>query len=804
MKIAALDVDSFAGIHQVSVSFTEGLNVLVGPNEAGKSTLIHALYATLFRDTQLGRGTREYKDLVRFMPHPDGQSIRTALTMCDENHKYILKKEWGSQPGTEMVMDGQLVRDSKKIAAVLGALLKYGEGTYEKIVFAKQTEFQTVLERVAGDPETAGTLSGVLRQAVMELDGVSVDALKNLIEAEYNRLADHWDEASQRPEGNRGVHQPWKTKVGEVLNQYYRLEKLKLTLEDVQSLEDQFARAAEKLKESSARREILGQDISRLGRLESDMLKRSGLEAQMRILQKEYEELKVINQEYPVLSARLVEDKSHGRKLKEELVAVEEEMKRSRLQENLRVDAEILRQVEELDRRIQVHIDAKKILAAFTDEVVARLDALERRQREAEVAMAAARLNGTYREGGWPLTIYRHRQEEEIIEAGQSFEADGYFKLQVGNDVEIEVTSGTIDYPSLEKQRMEAQQELERLLQELSVNSLAQAKKNQQKLQESTRQILNLQRQQKEILAGRDRNELIQKTQELSGISVRSLAELDPLKYEIVNGINDLKTAVLQAEERVARWEKGYGDLTQVVDQMVDRQVQLREAARELQTLPELPEEYANVDAFRTALDRMRQEATVLDQSLESLRSDYYQIKSELGSQDSLEELSQELKNAQAGYQQARTRLQAVSRVRHAFYETLEAMDQSTFEPLIQSFGSYLNQLTVGRYRTGRIDDSLEIKIVRDDGIGIPTDLLSMGTYDSVALAFRLAVLDHLFSDSPGLLVLDDCLVNLDNARREQAVALIQACARKHQVIYSTCSEETADQLGGNRILVCG
>ena len=43
MIIRDLRLRPFAGLADVKVSFEEGLNVILGPNEAGKTTLVNAL-----------------------------------------------------------------------------------------------------------------------------------------------------------------------------------------------------------------------------------------------------------------------------------------------------------------------------------------------------------------------------------------------------------------------------------------------------------------------------------------------------------------------------------------------------------------------------------------------------------------------------------------------------------------------------------------------------------------------------------------------------------------------------------------
>ena len=75
----------------------------------------------------------------------------------------------------------------------------------------------------------------------------------------------------------------------------------------------------------------------------------------------------------------------------------------------------------------------------------------------------------------------------------------------------------------------------------------------------------------------------------------------------------------------------------------------------------------------------------------------------------------------------------------------------------------------------------------------MPLDLLSAGTYDALALAFRLALLEQCFPQGGGILVLDDCLVDFDEERLQYAVSLLEDFTRRHQVIMMTCHSSIAE-----------
>ena len=95
--------------------------------------------------------------------------------------------------------------------------------------------------------------------------------------------------------------------------------------------------------------------------------------------------------------------------------------------------------------------------------------------------------------------------------------------------------------------------------------------------------------------------------------------------------------------------------------------------------------------------------------------------------------------------------------------------------------------------------DKLNMNIYSNDRL-LSYHKLSEGTKDTVALAFRLAVLDHLFPDGDGIIVFDDPFTDMDSQRTAQACELLKECAKKHQVIFLTCKEEYLDLLSGNII----
>ena len=64
MKIREISCKQFAGIRDKSLSFEDGINVVYGKNETGKSTMVNLLSRTLFQNAKIdSRTDKTFKEL---------------------------------------------------------------------------------------------------------------------------------------------------------------------------------------------------------------------------------------------------------------------------------------------------------------------------------------------------------------------------------------------------------------------------------------------------------------------------------------------------------------------------------------------------------------------------------------------------------------------------------------------------------------------------------------------------------------------------------------------------------------------
>ena len=252
-------------------------------------------------------------------------------------------------------------------------------------------------------------------------------------------------------------------------------------------------------------------------------------------------------------------------------------------------------------------------------------------------------------------------------------------------------------------------------------------------------------------------------------------------------------------ENEIKLWVEKYNNNEELFDVIVEKSAELKLKEGELEGVKELPDEFKSANDFFSALNQAR---TVY----EEISSSYYIAKEKCAECErnlpdtSFEELEKEYKFAKEAFQKLLRNGNALLRIKDSFINVKERMDQNTDKPLTESMSKYLEILTEGSYKVKEIGDSMDIRLESNNLVEMPSDLLSTGTKDSVALAVRLAFVENLLGSRKGFLVLDDCLVDMDPSRKDNAVKMIKEFAERHQVIFTTCSPETAQQLSGNII----
>jgi len=135
----------------------------------------------------------------------------------------------------------------------------------------------------------------------------------------------------------------------------------------------------------------------------------------------------------------------------------------------------------------------------------------------------------------------------------------------------------------------------------------------------------------------------------------------------------------------------------------------------------------------------------------------------------------------------------------HVLKSEMERFRSENQTPVLAIASRYFNELTLGSFaglRTDEDDQGQPVLVgIRPNGARVLVERMSSGTRDQLYLSLRLASLDwRLTSHEPIPFILDDILVNADDARSRAALKILGGLAAKTQVILFTHHQRIVDE----------
>jgi len=809
VKIKNFSTEIFAGINNREYQFEDGLNILLGDNEAGKSTVINAIYASLFISPQLKLNTTEGKEFkARFLPYPDGDFAEAELEFEAETETYKFYKKWSNSnyQGFLELPDGRRIEKSGKIKEYKNQIFPYGKSTYNNIVFSSQQDIKTTLKRISAEenPELIDTINSFLRRAVMELDGISIDKFRSKIDNQLEELTKKWNlKADAVSNSSRGVNNPYKVGTGEIYDAYIEREQLRARIKQAEVNERQYEELGLEIKKLKQEEAQIIAEIKELSKIESEINLRAAVELEIDSLAEKTKKMNQVAQKWPKLKAELQKLEQKQEKKSAKLAELKAEIERA---EKLKKEQEIksrLAQIRTAEKKLAELKELKAEISA-TPEQVEKLETYKNKIAAAKASLKAAKLKAKLNfSAAESIKISAGVEGEKNVAEGEIIEADGYLRIKT-EELDIEIESAEIDFKSLKKEFEENQKKFEELKTVMKVKDLAQARKKLQELADLKRKIEANRDKIKELLAGEKLESLKADLSELKGLE--SARETELVRKDIdslTSKLAELNTEIKLKETKIGEFKADYQSLEALKEELQQKEKKIETLQQRLEELASLPEEYNTTAEFISDLKAKREKREEINQNLREKTAKQQQLENLLP-EASAREMEAEFKELEQKLAKLKKQSQNLLQIKEVFEEKLEEMDQNSFQPLVDSFSRNLEVLTAGKYQAGLIDSDFSIKIKSAASRELPGkfELLSYGTYDAAALALRFAIFDNLFQDYGGFIILDDCLVNFDPERRKNAVRLIKEYQKKYQIIYTTCDPERAAEFEANIIKV--
>jgi len=811
MRINSLQLKPFAGITDKKVELSPGLNVIIGPNEAGKSTLLNALKSVLFTEVNLTKS--KYERLMKeYMPAQGGNTVRVYLRFQVDGKEYWLEKTWkvGGKEGSCLFRfdDEREFTGDSEVSELINQFLPAKEGTIRNILLTWQSELSRTMNVL--DAEGRGIrsdLGTILRSSIMETDGISVDILKENLDREYEEYFQHWDIEREEPENGRGINNPYKREVGKILGAYYEKEKIIKSYVEANEIEKEIDELNKVIQEKEAEQIRIREELTEYEPIKSQVLERKQVESDIIIIKHKTKELVEINKIWPIQDNWL--SKSAYSKIKEyegKKKKLEQEMKDARQYLGNKELRKRFEKVQRLHKQIEKANNKLAKITRITREDIENLQMKKHKIKEIESAIMASKLKLSLVSNlkqDFSTRDATGQKEEHSLKKGEKIEKTFQGKLFLEHqDWNLEVQAGEGEIDSFISQKEEKTKKFEDELERIGIESLEKAQSVNKEYEKYKTDAIYAERDFKEEL-GDDNYEALEKKVENLGEEKlgRSLEDISSDIAHIDRDLRDIQEEKKKVEDKIKQWKGKYGSNDELILKLGENQYQLKELNKKLKDLPMLPDGFEDYKSFFDYLDSLNEDGREYQDEISELRVQKAQKESEKPEQSS-EELNVMVGESEQNFQRICLEGKAIAMIRTKAKELLGELGMNTYGEFQNQFKKYFIKMSGNSFSGIKMEDDYPKKLIKPNGSELTYNLLSFGTIDTFSLALRLTMAGYFLKDKEGFLMLDDPLVEMDSGRQALAAEQINEFAKTKQVIFLTCHPQIARMLNGKNIKI--
>lgn len=774
MKINKIHIGAFGGLKDYVLDLNDGLNIIYGDNENGKSTVM-AFIKAMFYGTGKKTQTLENSPRVKYAPW-SGDRMCGRIYFENNNKRYCLEREFrGSNATDKITLTDTDSGISESVSSDIGSrFFGVGVEAFERCMFIGilplagsadgMGQIDSKLSNLAatGDEDTSfkeieGRISDA-KEKIISKSGRTGSFVKGSQELSSlkEKLAENEAAAAQKQKLNMEIAGR-KAQAAVLIKEYEGLKKIYESKDDIKN--------AQKLREYldlKAQLDQLNQELTAAdGTLINDMLikkvdfclqKTSSLKEKT---EKIGEEIQSISDAINLSSAQNLEQ------TKAELQEIKE--KTSRLES----------EKEEIDKKLQ------NIQQEITHSK-AQVAAAENSKKPVNPMLLAAAIVLCALGGG--LFAFIKLAGIISIVAGVVLLVMSFIVRPKNKALLLKAQT---EFTAL--QATEAAVRNERVLKSEEINNLS-GRSNLLASALNTDAAIKAQR---ESDLNAKRQELKEEEEKLSAAQ----KDLDEVCSKLDSG-EDLNLFLSRVQQSVDEQKTVKLKLNFLCNDLGN--ISYDEARQKLQALEEKSEQTSvDFDEIKLRLDQITDELSTIKTEITQRDTE---LKTAFRSFENPEDLKREISIFEEELKTQKDFCDAAEIALSVLTESNNEMRRSYGRVLEDKALGIFSKLTLGRYSAFSVSKEMEIQIEQTGTFGKKEiGYLSQGAADQAYLSLRLAVTELISPDEPLPVILDDALSQYDDTRTREALDFLKEYSQNSQAVLFTCHSSIctmANELG--------
>jgi len=770
MKLNKIYISAFGGLKDFTLELHDGLNVIYGNNEDGKST-VAAFIKAMFYGT--GRNTKNLADSIRLKYTPwDNSAMGGRIFFEHDSKKYCLEREFRKSDSTDRVTLTNL--DSGKevdIGDNIGQqFFGMSAAAFERSLFIGNGDF---IKDDAAAGEINGKLSNIALTGSEDISFKKVE--KNILDTRnkiiskngksgsYNEDLQALESLGQRLEKSQNDAR-LKAQLNDKAQQ--KLAELEQTTKEYQKLKtivsrEQDIKNREKLADFLETKRSLD-DLNRSLTLPDGTQINENFTSKIEFTLGKYntafERCNQINQDITRINDTISLQNTSPETTKQ--------------------------QIDELTKEAELVSQEKKTFEIKEEELASRLNALNQQAQEMQNKKAAFN----------PLLLIISIVLAACGGATAFFISPIIAAVVIGIAAVLLALSFIIR--PVDKSKIAA---LQSALAHLN-NQLAETKAAKNLMQERVNDItarintLNSVLQTDSSIKQQRLDDLAQKKDALQAEQEKASVAKDEV-ISLLSAFGDIDS-IESAQEKLT-------ELKQKTEQQKEIKLRLKtasqylgnidydEAQQKLDALSKETDENIDFDSVKAKFEATGDKISTLKDEITAIVTE---IKTSFRHTENPEELKREIKTLQEKVNSKKAFCEAADIARSVLEESFYELRRGYGSELEKATHDIFARLTNGKYKSVSVTDTLDLSVEKADVFGTrELEYLSLGTTHQAYLSLRLAITTLISDGSTLPIFLDDSLSQYDDTRAERAIAFLKDFCADGQGVLFTCHNSICD-----------